>query len=313
MTASVVLGVMITRNWSAAGIPRFVSGGLHRNISLLALVFLALHIVTSVLDSFAHLGIKDALIPFASRYRPIWLGLGVLAAELFVALVVTSLVRGSLGYQAWRLTHWLAYASWPLAVIHGLGTGSDTKQLWVLFINGVCIAAVLGAIAWRLFGGIGVLFRWRVAGSMLTMASTVAVLAWTFTGPLRPGWALAAGTPRDLLIRTQPSATATPTPAALPRGLSDQLSGQIRNLDDGGVRLDLVDQRDTALRIVLVTSDPQATAVTLSALRNGYTVCSGPATVTDQAVTASCGGTAVTILQLTQSGDNQVVGLMQTR
>jgi predicted ferric reductase len=130
--------------------PRFLTTGLHRNLSLTAVVFLALHIVTAVVDPFTHLGWLAAVVPFSSYYRTFWLGLGVIAFELLLAITVTSLVRGLIGLSAWRAIHWLSYASWPIAVLHGFGTGTDTLSTWMLAIDGVCIAAVACSVAARL-------------------------------------------------------------------------------------------------------------------------------------------------------------------
>src|SRR4029077_18087593 len=101
------------------------------------------HVATSVLDKFAPIKLIDAVIPFASSYRPLWLGLGALSFDLMVALVVTSLLRRRLGYRPWRAIHWIAYASWPVAVLHGLGTGSDVKSWWELGVTIACVAAVV--------------------------------------------------------------------------------------------------------------------------------------------------------------------------
>jgi methionine sulfoxide reductase heme-binding subunit len=149
-SAVVVLGVLSTLRFETSSWPRFLTTGLHRNVSFTALVFLALHIVTAVVDPFTHLGWLAAVIPFSSYYRTFWLGLGVIAVELLVAIVLTSLVRGLIGHGAWRAIHWLAYASWPIAVIHSFGTGTDTWSAWMLVIDVVCIFAVLGAVATRL-------------------------------------------------------------------------------------------------------------------------------------------------------------------
>jgi DMSO/TMAO reductase YedYZ heme-binding membrane subunit len=146
----VVLGVLSTLRFETPGWPRFLTTGLHRNIALTALVFLALHIVTAVVDPFTHLGWLAAVIPFSSYYRTFWLGLGTIAFELLIAISVTSLVRGLIGHAAWRAIHWLAYASWPVAVIHSLGTGTDTWSAWMLAIDVVCILAVGGAVGARL-------------------------------------------------------------------------------------------------------------------------------------------------------------------
>jgi methionine sulfoxide reductase heme-binding subunit len=132
LTASVVLGILGAVRFGSPRWPRFLTAGLHRNLSLLVLALLAVHILTAVLDSFAPIGLKDAVVPFVSAYRPLWLGLGALAFDLLLALAATSLLRRRLGYRAWRSVHWLAYGSWPLALTHGLGTGSDAKVGWML-------------------------------------------------------------------------------------------------------------------------------------------------------------------------------------
>ena len=116
LTASVVLGVGEVRRWRPAGAPRFAVASLHRTISLLAVVLLVVHIATTLLDVFPHIAVANAAVPFATDYRPLWMGLGTIASDLMLALVVTSLVRRRMGYRAWRGLHWLAYACWPVAL-----------------------------------------------------------------------------------------------------------------------------------------------------------------------------------------------------
>ena len=142
MTAVVVLGVLTASGARSWIWPRFLSAGLHRNLSLLTVALLAVHIVTAVADPFAKLGWRAAVIPFSSNYRPFWLGLGVVASELLAALVVTSLLRPYLGYRPWRATHWLAYAAWAIALVHGLGTGSDARAPWSIGLTVSCTLAV---------------------------------------------------------------------------------------------------------------------------------------------------------------------------
>jgi DMSO/TMAO reductase YedYZ heme-binding membrane subunit len=76
-------------------------------------------------------------------------GLGAVAVDLLMAVILTSLVRVRLGVRAWRGVHWLAYLAWPIAVIHGLGIGTDKSQPWMLAIEAVCIGSVLAALAVR--------------------------------------------------------------------------------------------------------------------------------------------------------------------
>ncbi|MBV8982982.1 MAG: ferric reductase-like transmembrane domain-containing protein, partial [Acidimicrobiia bacterium] len=102
LTASVVLGVSTAARWASAKWPRFITEGLHKNISLLSIVFLAVHIATAVLDGYVHIRWIDAVVPFTSTYRPFWLGLGALAFDMLLAVIVTSLVRVRIGHRIWR-------------------------------------------------------------------------------------------------------------------------------------------------------------------------------------------------------------------
>ena len=120
LTASLVLGITAHNGVGAPHVPRFAIAMLHRNLSLLVVVFLAVHISTSVLDPFAGISWSDAVVPLAARYRPVWLGLGAVAFDLLLALAITSLVRVRLGLRTWRAVHWLAYLCWPSR----LSTGS---------------------------------------------------------------------------------------------------------------------------------------------------------------------------------------------
>jgi DMSO/TMAO reductase YedYZ heme-binding membrane subunit len=112
-------------------------------------VFLALHIAATVMDTYTSISLSAAFIPFASSYKAAWLSLGAIALDLLIALTVTSLVRGRLGYRAWRRLHWLAYACWPVAVAHGLGIGTDRSATWVIVLTVGCVGCVVAAAAWR--------------------------------------------------------------------------------------------------------------------------------------------------------------------
>jgi methionine sulfoxide reductase heme-binding subunit len=149
LTASVLLGVLTAGRFASGGWPRFLTLGLHRNISLLVGVFLALHVGTTVIDTFVSIPLTAAFIPFVSSYKTFWLGLGAVALDLLIALVATSLVRNRLGLRAWRGVHWAAYVCWPVALAHGLGIGTDRSTIWVFTLTVACVAAVAAAATWR--------------------------------------------------------------------------------------------------------------------------------------------------------------------
>lgn len=151
LTAAVVLGALNTARFSRSRWPRFAVAAVHRNLSLIALAFLAVHVATAVIDPYAGIGWLDAVLPYGSVYQPLWTGLGAVAGDLLLALVATSLLRSRLSVRVWRAVHWFAYACWPVAVIHGLGIGgADTRLGWVLLFNAGCVLAVAAAVGWRL-------------------------------------------------------------------------------------------------------------------------------------------------------------------
>jgi sulfoxide reductase heme-binding subunit YedZ len=190
---------------------------LHKNVSLIALAVVGVHVSTSVIDRFAPIGWKDTLIPFLSPYRPFWLGLGTLSADFFLAVLITSLLRPRISPRLWRAVHWLSYASWPSAVLHSVGTGTDVKVGWMLVVTACCVVAVVLAVWWRVSVGWPQNLAWRATGAVAGALMPIALVAFLFAGPLKPGWARAAGTPARLLGGTSTaSATTTTATSTLP-------------------------------------------------------------------------------------------------
>ncbi len=246
LTVSVVIGIAGAMRLSAPAWPRFAIETVHRDVSLLVIVFLIIHIVTSVLDRFAPISLTAAVIPFISSYRPLWLGLGTLAFDLILALTITSLARRRLGYASWRAVHWFAYASWPVAVLHGIGTGSDTKVAWMLALTALCVAAVAAAAGLRFARGQGTPAALRLPGVALSVIVAVGIAVFTLIGPLQKGWARKAGTPASLFARAAPVPVSSVAPAAASAGapspFSAALAGRVtqRSVTGGGlVDLDL--------------------------------------------------------------------------
>jgi methionine sulfoxide reductase heme-binding subunit len=153
LTVVMVLGVGSRSGRPVFGLPRFAVSLVHRNASLIALTLVALHVVTLLIDPYAHLRVLDVIVPFGASYRTAWVGFGTIALDLVLALVVTGLLRQRIGQRAWRAIHWFAYAAWPIAWIHGIESGTDRGSGWYLAIAIACAIAVLAAVAWRVSGG----------------------------------------------------------------------------------------------------------------------------------------------------------------
>ncbi len=262
LTITVAIGVAGTARFSTSALPGVVRSGLHRNVSLLTVAFVAVHVLTTVLDPYAAIGLVSAFVPFSSSYRPLWLSLGTIAFDLLLAIVITSLLRTRLSYRAWRAVHWLAYASWPVALWHGLGTGTDSKLSWLLVLDAACVLVVAGSVLWRLrlSGRSDV----RLAGAIATGLFLIATIVFVAVGPLQPGWSRRAGTPVAML------GPATATSGGSAFTLSAGYTGQVSRHAAAGsdqvvieVRAQTTAQPVRELTIVL-TGKPDGSAIAMS-------------------------------------------------
>src|SRR6202451_642887 len=150
LTAVLVLGILVNRQGRLPGLPRFAVTSLHRNISLLAVAFVAVHVLTAVLDTYVSIPLASAVIPFDSGYERLWLGLGAISFDLLLAMIINSLLRGRINRILWRAIHLLAYLSWPIAFAHSIGASKDLQQGWLLYLSIGCAVLVAGAVIFRL-------------------------------------------------------------------------------------------------------------------------------------------------------------------
>ena len=144
-----MLGILVNRQGRLPGLPRFAVTGLHRNLSLLTVAFLGTHIVTAIVDGYAHIPWLSTVVPFTSGYERFWIGLGAVAIDLFAALIVTSLLRDRLRPSVWRAIHWLAYVCYPVVVAHSIGAYKDLRSGWLLALTLATVFAVITAIGYR--------------------------------------------------------------------------------------------------------------------------------------------------------------------
>jgi sulfoxide reductase heme-binding subunit YedZ len=154
LTITMVLGLVTTNRARARNWPGFVQQEMHRRISMIAVVFVAIHVLTSILDTFVSISWLTLVVPFTSSYGRFWVGVGTISLDLMLAVFVSSLVRARISPSSWRALHWLAYLSWPVALAHTFGIGTDAGEPWVIALAVACILAV----------GAGLIWRWYVTG-----------------------------------------------------------------------------------------------------------------------------------------------------
>ncbi|MGW0212603.1 ferric reductase-like transmembrane domain-containing protein [Streptomyces sp. NPDC003233] len=213
LTATVALGIAVGGRHTPRRLARFEVSALHRNLSVLTLAFLALHIVTAILDTFVHLGWLATVVPFTAPYRPLWLGLGTVAFDLLLAVAATSAVRLRMGQRRWKAVHWLAYGAWPVALFHAAGTGTDTRLTLQLALYAACIALVVAAVWWRLYRAGPGRVAMRLWAGVTAAAVPVVLAAFMNSGPLQPGWAHRAG---SAAVTSTSTGMSTVHPAPVP-------------------------------------------------------------------------------------------------
>jgi len=189
LTLVVVLGILVNRQVRLPGQRRAAGISMHRLTSLLALGFVVLHVVTAIEAPYARLNPAVAVVPLISPYAPAWIGIGAIALDLMIVLTVTSLLRRHLGRRTWRMLHWLAYACWPAAMAHSLGTGNGMRAGRLLDLAIACMVAVACAAGWRLAAAIRAALRPWSHRRPVRQARPVDAVTWPAAGlhAERPG------------------------------------------------------------------------------------------------------------------------------
>ncbi len=172
----VSLGLTLGKKAQSPKWPRFSIEEVHRFGGLLVGSLIGVHVLAIAVDSFLPFSLTQLLVPFTASYRPLWTGLGIAAAELLVALAITNHYRRRLPYRFWRRAHYLNFAVWAFASLHGLMGGTDRGALWLAILYGLSVATVLMLLLWR-FGG-------RATRVATAGAVTIVVLPLLIVGPL---------------------------------------------------------------------------------------------------------------------------------
>jgi sulfoxide reductase heme-binding subunit YedZ len=170
MTAVVLLGLLVNRQGRLPGLPRFAVTGLHRNLSLVAVAFVGVHVLSSVLDSYVSIPLTAVVVPLASGYERLWIGLGAVSLDITIAVIVTSLLRRHLSRRLWRAVHLTAYLSWPVAWLHSISSSRDMLHGWGFMLSAGTALVVLGAVGWRLAAASRDVPRAQRVGLLMTAA-----------------------------------------------------------------------------------------------------------------------------------------------
>jgi sulfoxide reductase heme-binding subunit YedZ len=271
LTAAVALGLGLAGRERIDRWPRFALTDIHRFVGLLVGLFVSLHLVTLAIDSFLPFSVGQIVVPFASSYRPLWTALGIVGAELLLALAITNRLRHHMPYRLWRLAHYLNFAVWAAATAHGIGAGSDSGAGWNILLYTTSVALVAGLVARRIAraqdSG-----AYRAGRELLVGAGFAALVGGLLvTVPLGAQRATAGGKART---------RAAPVPSAL----RDTLTGEIANQNGAFGQLVSLTGRGSGSSPVLVRVDLlvsrqslDSTSLQLQFLSSG-TTCTGTVT-----------------------------------
>jgi methionine sulfoxide reductase heme-binding subunit len=271
LTGGVLLGTLLAGRVRLPRWPTFAVTDVHRFVSVLVGIFVSVHVLTVGLDTYVHFSLAQLVVPGASSYRPLWVALGIVAAELLVAIAVTNLLRRRIGFRRWRRIHYLTFLVWAGATAHGLGAGTDSNTAWLRLLYVLSIAAVLAAVTWR----VG---RSRLPAGSLAAPGVAAVLF---------GFVLVLGLGKlPSGIGSTPSAHAATSP---PGRVSESFSGSLEQQQGpGGALVSVVGngsgQRRLLVRIDLVTPDGEQildTALQVRDVASGA-LCTGTVTTVDR-------------------------------
>ncbi|MDA8346665.1 MAG: hypothetical protein M0Z66_14530 [Thermaerobacter sp.] len=189
VTLATVFGLLLSQRWQSRRVwPRLINDQMHQHVVLLAGVFTAIHGIAVWVDPFTKFTWLEVVLPGISHYRPLWMALGIVAAYLGMAVVITGWLRPKIGYAWWRRLHYLTFIVWLLATLHGLGDGSDSRTAWAIGIYGISSAAVVGLTLARLLRPAGSRARSMPGWAGLTSVIALGGLVFALLGPLRPGW-----------------------------------------------------------------------------------------------------------------------------
>ena len=242
LTGAVAIGIGLGGKERLERWPRFALTDVHRFVGMLVGVFVSLHVVTLAIDSFLPFSVSQIVVPFTASYRPVWTALGIVGAELLLALALTNRFRHRLSYRFWRRAHYLNFAVWTAATAHGIGAGTDSASSWNVALYGVAVALVTGLVARRIArargGG-----AYRAGHELLIGAGFAAlVVALLVTVPLGGN-------------RSSARATSSTPAATAPRAVQDTLTGQIVNQSGATNELVSLTGRGSGSQALLVRVD----------------------------------------------------------
>ena len=150
LAASVLYGLLLSTKILDAIAHRPVSFALHKDLAIVAMVLTGLHMTILLGDSSFPFTPRAILVPFASPFAPVWVGIGQLTFYSMIVVTASFYVRRQIGQRAWRILHYVTFLSFIGATAHGIASGSDTGSAWARWIYLVPTAGALFLLVYRI-------------------------------------------------------------------------------------------------------------------------------------------------------------------
>ncbi len=148
---STVWGLVLSTRVTANLIAAPLAYGLHEFLSILAIVFAGLHALVLLGDTYIQFNLVHLIVPFTAPYEPFWTGLGTMTFYLSTALTGSFYLRKLIGQKTWRALHYLTFATFLMALAHGLMAGTDSPLAVLKLVYLGTGFSVLFLVYYRLF------------------------------------------------------------------------------------------------------------------------------------------------------------------
>ncbi len=150
LSTVVIVGLSLSSGRRLRRWPRFAVEDVHRFGGLLTGTFIALHVGAIAIDAYLPFSLVSLVVPFTSTYRPLWVGTGIVATELLIAVAITNRMRGRIPHRMWRRMHYATFVVWAGATVHAIGAGTDRRTPWMIALEMVAVGLVTGLTVWRI-------------------------------------------------------------------------------------------------------------------------------------------------------------------
>jgi predicted ferric reductase len=148
-TLVVALGTLVSNRIGGTMVGRFELNEFHRSISIVAMIFLLIHVLTTIADSYVSTGVVSVIVPMTSQFKRVGVALGAVSFDLIVAVWLSSIMKARIENRSWRFIHWFSWLAFTASIVHAYLTGTDTRSGAGLVLVIVCSLIVIGAALWR--------------------------------------------------------------------------------------------------------------------------------------------------------------------